>query len=338
MTKVCKEKDLEAGHALRGLGIKDLVRASCQIDGLQLPALTASADQWANAGFSSTVFTGLLGNAANKIMQAAYNAVPSVSRIVAKKLSANDFKTHTGYRLTGDTLFEEVGDGGEIKLGTLGEESYSYTVDTYGKRMGLTRKDIVNDDLGAFTEIPRMLGRGAALKLEDLFWTLVLANTGSFFSAGNGNYIDGATTALSTAGLDQASQALEEQEDADGNPILVNGSYLVVPPILKGTAQRLYKSTTMKGDTDEPDQNIYAGLYSPLSTAYLKSAPLEWYLLGNPADIACFGIAFLNGNEMPVIEAVSPGANYLGTAWRGYHDFGVCQIDKRGGVKSKGEA
>jgi hypothetical protein len=49
-------------------------------------------------------------------------------------------------------------------------------------------------------------------------------------------------------------------------------------------------------------------------------------------------VAFLNGQESPVIETAEADFNVLGVRMRGYHDFGVALQDPRGGLKSKGEA
>ena len=335
------EKACNAAGKYRRAGIRALMATSMQIDGARVPALTASAEEWARAAFSSATFTDLLSDSANKVLLAAYNAVPSVARVIARSLSTADFKINKGVRLTGDLVMKKVDAGGEITHGSLGDDSYSYSVDTFGRMIGLTRQDIINDDLGAFMQLPQMFGRGAALAIEQAFWTLVIANTGSFFSGANGNYIATATSNLSIAGLTEGEKALEEQTDQDGNPVLVRGRYLVVPPALTGTAQQLYTSTAIIAGTATAAQgnaNIHAGKYEPLSTPYLKAAAKVWYLFGDPSDVAAFGIAYLNGVETPTIEEVTPSAEYLGRAWRGYVDFGVCQIDKRGALKSKGEA
>jgi hypothetical protein len=335
------EEAMEAARRFRRMGLRELAAVCCGIDGISVARPGCSEAEWARAAFSSTSFTDLLNDSANKTLLAAYNAVPSVARLVAKALSASDFKVHKGLRLTGDLLMKKVENGGEIQHGTLGEGSYSYSLDTYGRMIGLTRQDLINDDLGAFTQLPQMFGRGAALAVEQAFWTLALANTGTFFGSGNANYISGATTALSIDGLSEAVQALEEQVDADGNPVAVMGKYLVVPPALKATAQQLYVSANIIAGTATAKQgavNVHAGLYEPLSTPYLKSKAKEWYVLGDPADVACFGIAWLNGVQEPVVEEVAVSGEYLGRCWRGYIDFGVCQVDHRGGVKSKGEA
>lgn len=48
-------------------------------------------------------------------------------------------------------------------------------------------------------------------------------------------------------------------------------------------------------------------------------------------------MAFLNGQESPMIETAEVDFQVLGVQMRGYHDFGVALQEPRGGVKSKGE-
>jgi hypothetical protein len=98
--------------------------------------------------------------------------------------NVSDFKTVTSYRLIGKDQYELVAPGGEIKHGTLGNETYSNRADTYGLMLSIDRRDIINDDLGAITTVPQKLGRGSGLKINDVFWTTFL-NNAAFFTAGN---------------------------------------------------------------------------------------------------------------------------------------------------------
>ncbi len=82
----------------------------------------------------------------------------------------------TSYRLIGKDQYELVAPGGELKHGSLGNESYTNRADTYGLMMAVDRRDIINDDLDAITTIPRKLGRGSGLKINDVFWAIFLAN------------------------------------------------------------------------------------------------------------------------------------------------------------------
>ena len=299
------------------------------------------------ASWSTNTIGGILSNVANKVLLDQYRMFPSIAKRVSKKLSAANFKEHTGFRLTGaNTLMEEVGAAGEIKHGSLAEASYTYRIATYAKMFGLTRQDIVNDDLGALNEVPRLIARGAALKLESLFWTLVLANTGSFFSQGNGNYFGGADSALSAESLGTAVKMLRSMTDAEGEPVMLTPKSLVTPPELEVVANALYSSLNIvvAGQTDvsTPDGNVFAGKYKPETVPHLSNASYSgysstaWYLFCDPGDTPAFGVSFLNNVEFPTIETADADFNKLGIQFRGYHDFGVCQIDTKGAIKSKG--
>lgn len=342
------EQTMEKAHPYRSLGLKGVIQACCMMEGRAVPHLGAGVGEWIRCGFSTASLATLLSNSANKTMMDAYQAVASVAKVLARKLSANDFKTHTGVQLTGDFLMQEVGPDGELKHANVGQDSFTYAVKTFGRIFGITRQMLKNDDLGAFMDIPRMIGRGAALSLEDAFWTLVLANTGSFFVAGNANYISGAATALSSAALAKAVETFRKQTDPDGHPIKLTPKFLVVPPELESTADELYVARNLVyGGSDaakQPDANTHAGKYAPQVSSYLSNSSYTgysataWYLWGDPADIPAFGIAYLDGQENPTVEEAPLAADILGTAWRGYFDFGVCQINHRGAVKSKGGA
>lgn len=350
--KAYEEKVLEAADGFRHMGLKELIAVCSLMDGQEVPRPGSSPERWLQAAFSTTSLPGILGAAANKTLLSAYQAFPSAARKIAKKLSANDFKVHTGYRLTADSVLKPVGQDGELKHMTLGEQEYPYSVGTYGRILAITRQMIVNDDLNAFTDIPSICGRGAALALEEAFWTLVLANTGTFFGVTNTNYISGATSALGSTSLATAVQTFADQVDTEGNPVVLNPKYLVMPSALLAVGQELYVSrnivisrqiTAAAAAKLQPSANIHNGLYEPVMSPYLgntsfhaSASATAWYLFANPADVGAFGIAYLKGNENPVFEAVSLPADVLGQGWRIYFDFGVCQIDHRAAVMSAG--
>jgi len=92
-----------------------------------------------------------------------------------------------------------------------------------------------------------------------------------------------------------------------------------------------------------PSANVAVRRYEPAITPYLSNTDFhasadatQWLLFSDPIDMAAFGLAYLNGRELPTIEQVEQPANVLGMGWRGYHDVGCCQIDHRGAVKSAG--
>ena len=297
------------------------------------------------AGFSTIDIGGILSNVANKFLLEGFFSVERAWRNICAVRNVSDFKTVTSYRLIGKDQYEIVAPGGELKHGTLGNESYTNKADTYGLMLAIDRRDVINDDLGAITTVPRKLGRGSGLKINDVFWGTFL-NNAAFFAAGNKNYLTGADTVLSIDGLSKAEKAFMDQVDGDGKPIGIMPSIMLVPTALSAMATMLYKSLEIRDTTAStkypvanPHQNKFRAEVSRyLSNAsYTGNSEKAWYLLADPADLPVIEVAFLNGQESPTIETAEADFNVLGIQMRGYHDFGVNLQDPRGGCKSKGE-
>jgi hypothetical protein len=248
--------------------------------------------------------------------------------------------------LVGKDQYEQVAPGGELKHGTLGEEKYENRADTYGLVLSIDRRDIINDDLGAITTVPRKLGRGSGLKINDVFWSSFL-NNATFFAAANKNYISGAGTALSLDGLTEGEVTFLNQVDSDGKPIGVMPAILLVPTALSAIGSQLFKSMELRDTTSNikyPVSNPHQGKFRVEVSRYLSNAQYTgnsskaWYLLAEPTDLPVIEVAFLNGQEAPTIETAEADFHVLGVQMRGFHDFGVSLQDYRGGVKAKGEA
>ena len=259
--------------------------------------------------------------------------------------NVSDFKTVTSYRLIGKDQYEQVAPGGEIKHGTLGEEKYENRADTYGIMLSIDRRDIINDDLSAITTVPRKLGRGSGLKINDVFWRVFLDNAG-FFKTENKNYLAGADTVLSIDGLTKAEVAFMDQVDSDGKPIGVMPAILLVPTALSAIGSQLFKSLELRDTTASqkyPITNPHQGKFRVEVSRYLGNTQYPgnsskaWYLLAEPGDLPVIEVAFLNGQESPTIDTAEADFHVLGVQMRGYHDFGCAKQDVRGGVKAKGE-
>ncbi|MCC7409094.1 MAG: hypothetical protein IT442_13585 [Phycisphaeraceae bacterium] len=297
------------------------------------------------AALSNIDIGGILSSVANKFLLEGFFSVERTWRNICAVRSVGDFKTVTSYRLIGTDQYEQVAPGGELKHGTLGQETYSNKADTYGLLLGIDRRDIINDDLGAISTVPRKLGRGSGLKINDVFWTIFLSNA-AFFVAGNKNYLSGANTALGIDAMSAVEQAFSDQVDADGKPIGVLPAVLLVPTSLSAMATQLFKSLEIRdttANTKTPLANPHQGKFRAEVSRYLGNSKFAgnsqkaWYLLADPADLAVIEVAFLNGQESPTIETAEADFNVLGVQLRGYHDFGVALQDPRGGVKAKGE-
>ena len=335
---------------IRGIRLSEVCAACAALEDVQLPRFGRGDEKWIRAAFSTLSLPGILSNLANKLLLNSYYNVPSVVRSIFKIGQLNDFKQHKRFRLVGDMTFQVVNAAGELPSGTLGEQTYPIQADVYGKFFNLTRQDVMNDDLGAFLEIPRLCGRGAALAVEEAGMSLLMANANSYFAAiptdYSANYFEGAATVLGVAGLDSAVALMLKQTDPYGKPIMLSPTFLLVPPELKSLADRLFVSQDLAGisGTQLPGANTHQGKYKPVSSPYLSNSKftgnssVAWYLLADPQDIAAFELAFVNGRDVPQVEATTMDGKNLGLGYRAFMDFGVAPMDPRAAVKSKGAA
>jgi phage major head subunit gpT-like protein len=282
---------------------------------------------------------------ANKFLLEGFFAVERTWRNICAVRNVSDFKTVTSYRLIGKDQYEQIPPGGELKHGTLGNETYTNKADTYGLLLSIDRRDVINDDLGAITTVPRKLGRGSGLKINDVFWATFMKNS-TFFTADNKNYLTGADTALTIDGLTKAEVAFMDLTDSDGKPIGIMPSILLVPTSLSAMATQLYKSIELRDTTSStkyPIANPHQGKFRAEVSRYLTNSRYTgnsskaWYLLADPSDVPVIEVAFLNGQEPPTIETAEADFSVLGVQLRGYHDFGCNLQENRAGVKSKGE-
>lgn len=347
------EQAVEMAWDDRDMSIRALMGECLRLEGMDVPR--RFDNQTIQAAFSTVSLPGILSNVANKKLLQAYEAQPIIATKLCTTGDLNDFKEADRFRLTdmGDLL--PVAADGEIKEGGLIEESAKNQIDTFAKKFCLTRKMIINDDLGAFLKVPVAMGNRAARLIDQLFFSRLLANPTqgdgkALFSAAHKNLLTGATSALSADSLKKAIQLYLDQVDADGQPIAVEPRYLVVPTALKHLAVELTRGATlvMSGGTDNvvrpalnvlSDENLQV-VSSPYlaNAAYSGASSTGWYLFGQPGTVDTFEIGYLKGRRTPTVERGDLDFNVLGMWFRVFFDVGVREQDHRGIVKANGAA
>lgn len=345
-------KTVEAGMAEMDMPLKQLLIECMKLDGI--PYSRGFDNETIRAAFSSVSLPGILSNVANKKLLQSYEAQPIIAMKLCSTGDLNDFKENDRFRLTdvGDLL--PIAADGEIKDGGLIEESAKNQLDTYGKKFCLTRKMIINDDLGAFMKVPTAMGNRAARLIDQLFFSRLLSNPAqadgkALFSTNHKNLLSGASSALSSDSLKKAIQLFLDQVDADGQPISVEPKYLLVPTALKHLAIELTQGATLiMSGTDNAvrpalnvlsDENLQV-ISSPYlgNSAYEGASQTGWYLFGDPKTVDTWEIGFLKGKRTPTVERGETDFNTLGLWFRVYFDLGVREQDHRGMVKANGAA
>jgi len=353
----CTEAD-----KLRGIGLQEflvMAAAAGGVDPNSIPKFRQDAKGFLHAAFSTVSVPYILSATANKLLLDGFNAVEQVWRLISKIRPVNDFKQHTRHRMIADGKYEKLGPMGEIKHGVLDEQRYTQQIDTFAKMFGITRQDIINDDLGVFDTLRSVLGIGAADAINDVFWTLLLANSDSgtaFFSAAHSNQVTGAANALGITGLDAVEQLILGQKkpavgaETKPSPLGLQPKVLLVSHQLGGTARTLYKSSEFRNTTASKKYataNIFAGKYGveertlaisgfPGNSSFSGYSATAFYLFVDPEVLAAIEVAFLNGKDAPTIESADADFNTLGIQLRGYHDFGVAWQEYRAAARSTG--
>ena len=361
-----RERVMNAAAAAdnRGAGVHTLLDRVIQASGNHfngsrrsddfIKAAFAADRQLQAGGFTTLSLATVLGDVANRTMLAAYNAQAATWRAFCGVRQHTDFRRRDFVRpeLTGG--FREVAADGELKHVGMVETSFGTTLNTYGAIIGLTRKDIINDDLGAFLRVPTALGQMGGERIEEEVYVTLLGNPGGFFSVGNGNLVSGAESALSIDGLTLAETKFGNQVSAAGRPRLLTPDRILVPTTLDAQARKLFNQTTIVPGVTAGDSafnnNQHAGKYSPTKSPYLNNTavrdvegrPLSgqsdahWYMFANPAIAAAISVSFLNGQETPTVDSSDAEFHQLGVYFRGYIDFGVGMEDTNAAVRVVG--
>ena len=313
--------------------LTDLVRVACAAAGKALDYSRHETREFLQAAFSTRDISNILSNVANKFINEGFGTVEQTWRRVAATRPVVDFKANTGVRLVMSNLLQALAPSGEIQHGSLSDESRTVQADTKALMLAITRKDIINDDLGVLTDIPRRLGYAAARTFNTDFWGVLEAAVATAFTGGHANTTTGALTSATLA----AAEALYlAQTDADGNPIGGELTTLLCGTTAYTPARELFVSQSVTNGTGgkTPSANLYINMFAPAFSRYLSAAP--WYLVGNPMAMPLMEVAFLNGREEPFVETADADFNTLGVQMRCYYDYGAAFAEYRAAVYSTG--
>lgn len=285
------------------------------------------------ASFSTVNLPGILSNAINKRIKAGWDYAEDSWRKIADITSVSDYKQFATYVLNSKGDYEEVANGGTIPTGELAETGYTNQLKRYGLMFSIDEMDIINDDMGAINQRAFQFGRKASLKLNKVFWTLFQNDT-DFFKTANNNVITGAG-ALSAESLAKLVKAFRKQTDVNGDVLGYAPSILLVPAALEVEAQKLYDDAEIRDTTASKQYltgNPWRSKFLPVASAYLTSDD-DYYLLADPTIAATMQVAFLNGQQAPVVESNPTNFDTFGISYRGKFSFGVALMDAKAGIK-----
>lgn len=280
-------------------------------------------------------FPLILGDAVNRELRAAYNPAPSGSRQLARQSTARDFRLKRKLMLGDAPSLEKVNEAGEFKHGTIDEAQETYRVETFGKIISISRQALINDDLGAFTDLPRRMGLAArAFENEQIVRIIesnpVMSDGQRVFHQAHGNNSEWLPSWPET--LSDARLAMRRQTSASGMRIDATPRFLLVPPEHESYAERaLAEIAATRTDDFNPFSNI-----TLLVDPYLTDED-HIYLAADPALIDGLEYSYLEGAPGPQTETRA-GFEIDGVQTKIRLDFGVGWIDYRGWHRKEREA
>jgi phage major head subunit gpT-like protein len=306
---------------------------------------------------STSDFPYILANVANKSLQQGYEQAPTSYQFLARIVSRPDFKTNSVTALSDGPAFELVNENGEIPQGSLSEKREQYALATYGRKMSITRQTLINDDLGAFTRIPAMFGRAARILLNKLYWSRLLANSGTGETMADGNPIFDATnhanytssgTAMSVTSFGVARAAMMKQTGfgEDSDILNISPAFLLVSPTKSTLAEQLVGSAVDPAKSNNTPNPFYNKL-RVISDAFMENgftlngttysgAANPWIMLASYNDIDTIEMGLLNGIDAPSMMENENSGDILGMSWTAWIDGAAKAIDWRGMYRNAG--
>lgn len=332
----------EGANPFRGYTLSELARASLARAGMRTEGQDKLTFIGAAFTHSTSDFPGLLANVASKSMLKGFEEAEETFQLWTRSGTLSDFKPGKRVDLNMFPSLREVKEGAEYKYVTTGERGATVVLATYGELFSITRQAIINDDLDAFTRVPRLMGRAAIRTVGDLVYAVltgnpVMSDGVALFHADHKNLL--AAAGINTASVDAMQSAMAVQKI--GQSVLnLNLKQLIVPRALRGAANVVRNSEfeVGAGSKNNTTPNSVRESFDVISDARLDAASTTaWYgaVDGNVNDT--IEVSYLDGNSQPYLEQ-RQGWNVDGTEFKVRIDAGVSPLDFRGLAKNPGQA
>jgi hypothetical protein len=268
-------------------------------------------------------FPTLFGHIIDREILARYKAWVADWKAYFRIKTLPNFNTVRRHRVIGtDDRLPEVAEKGEYLVGPVSQCYSYYNLKKYGRQFDISWEAIINDDLGAFDDIPERMAT-AVIRTEAFNATgTFVAATGPHTSLFGAPIVDCGQNVtnlgvlpLTIANLEATLELMAAQPDPNGEPIAVRGIHLVVPPPLEFMARQILTSglkmwTESAGGAlvASPTTNVVSQVGIQLHVdPYIQvidataTDDTTWYLFADPSQGAAMEFGYLRGHESPEI-------------------------------------
>lgn len=266
------------------------------------------------------------------------------SLVTGEPLTASDFRELHAARFGGDFQLKKVQANGEYQQAVLADEAEGLKVQRRGREIAITFEAVVNDDMGAFTRIPREFAMAARMMEASMVWSLIRTNavlksdSKALFHADHNNLNAGGAAVISVDSVGAARKAMWEQRafgSKDKDDFMnLSPNLLLGPPALEIKMGQFVRPTTPAKDSDG---NPYKDTLTPHAIPHLGAeaggSDTAWYLVSS--DLPPVSVARLEGYETPTVQTLE-GMNPDLVKMNARHMFGAANTEFRGAQKNNG--
>lgn len=292
---------------------------------------------------STSDFPAILGNVMYRRLIEWAGTVPDKWRQYTAITEAPDKRPQTtivGYE-SEDLL--AVSETGSYVDSALGDASFQWQVNTYGRAFSITRDVIINDDLGYIRQQPKRFGRAASRTLAKFVSQTLLEGNGLAFD-GNAlfdaaNHSNLTTSAAFDAATIQTGITTMRNQTVLGVFHSVEPKDLVIPPAFEFAARQLINSSIIVaagGDSTSAVAPVQIGNVNTLNNMLdivvdpFLSQSNDYYIFADANDVPVVMLGFLNGKQTPDLLIERPTmTNVAGGDDRYEYEFDVLKYKVR---------
>jgi len=293
-------------------------------------------------GHTTSDFPNILGTSANKVLLGAYEAANPTFLNVFATQNLSNFQPHNLIRSGDFPSLLELNEHGEITRGSIGESAEIARLKSHGRTFGISRQAIINDNLGAFTNMAAQAGRAVAVYENTVAWSVlmsnpVLATTNAAVFSTTHNNLTASGTAISAASLGVGRKTLRNMKSVDGNLLNVTPAVLAVCSEKETLAEQVLSPLVLPASSEHMTP---IGLRAPALKLVVEplldgNSTTAWYLFGSPSRGSNFVCGRLAGSEAPRLRTMMP-SNVDGVEFQVLVDFYAAAVDYRFGYKNAG--
>lgn len=304
------ESPASGAETFRGMQMRDICRELLIRNG-ERPGY--DVEQNFKRAIATTDLPHILNNAASRSLMEGFEEQAEVyDQFCDLSGSVSDFREKNVARMLTAVKLEDVPEGGDYPMATVGEDYASVKVGKKGVKFAYTWEAAQNDDLDQLREVPRQFGRAARELEADVAFDFLISNPNlrdgnALFSETHAN-LAAAGAAPSEATLAAGIRAMGLQTDGEGATkklVSIRPEVIVAPLSLTTTLGKLLNTQTWTdGAAQSSQKNTVFGSVRPVFDARLDvaagSSNQPWFLVGPKRYSIKF--FYLNGNKPPTVE------------------------------------